>query len=43
MTTKPPLKKIIQGILHKENETQHNRERAGSAKLQENKKQGSRE
>jgi hypothetical protein len=24
MTTKPPLQKILQGILHTESETQHN-------------------
>jgi hypothetical protein len=39
MTTKPPLQKIFQGILHTESETQHNHERAGSTKLQEKKKQ----
>jgi hypothetical protein len=33
MTTKPPLQKILQGILHTENETQHNHEKAGSTKL----------
>jgi hypothetical protein len=38
MTTKPPLQKIHQGILHTESETQHNHERAGSTKLQEKKK-----
>jgi hypothetical protein len=42
MTTKPPLQKT-QGILHTEIETQHNHERAGSTKLQEKKKQESRE
>jgi hypothetical protein len=36
---KPPLKKILQGILHTESETQHNHERASSTKLQEKKKQ----
>jgi hypothetical protein len=37
MKTKPPLQKILQGILQKstESETQHNHERAGSTKLQE--------
>jgi hypothetical protein len=30
MTTKPPLQKILQGILHTESETQHNHEKAGS-------------
>jgi hypothetical protein len=39
MTTKPPLQTIIQGILHRESETQHNHEREGSTKLQEKKKQ----
>jgi hypothetical protein len=43
MTTKPPLQNILQGILHTESETQHNHERAGSTKLQEKKKQKSRE
>jgi hypothetical protein len=38
VTTKPPLQKILQGILHTESETQHNHERAGSTKLQEKKK-----
>jgi vacuolar-type H+-ATPase catalytic subunit A/Vma1 len=39
MTTKPPLQKILQGILYTENETQHNHDWAGSTKLQEKKKQ----
>jgi hypothetical protein len=43
VTTKPPLQKILQGILHTESETQHKRERTGSTKLQEKKKQESRE
>jgi hypothetical protein len=43
MTTKLPLQKILQGILHTENETQHNHEKADSIKLQEKKKQESRE
>jgi hypothetical protein len=30
MTTKPPLQKILQGILHTENESKQNRERTGS-------------
>jgi hypothetical protein len=42
MTTKPPLQKILQGILHTESETQHNHERADSTKLQEKKQQESR-
>jgi hypothetical protein len=37
MTTKPPLQKILQGILHTENESKQNHERAGSTKLQEKK------
>jgi hypothetical protein len=43
VTTKPPLQKTLQGILHTESEIQHNHERAGSTKLQEKKKQESRE
>jgi hypothetical protein len=43
VTTKPPLQKILQGILHTESETQHKHERAGNTKLQEKKKQESRE
>jgi hypothetical protein len=43
MTTKPSLQKILQGILHTESETQQKHKRAGSTKLQEKKKQGSRE
>jgi len=43
VTTKPPLQKILQGILHTESEIQHNHEKAGSTKLQEKKKQESRE
>jgi hypothetical protein len=42
VTTKLPLQKILQGILHTESETQHNCERASSTKLQEKKKQESR-
>jgi hypothetical protein len=38
MTTKTPLQKLLQGILHTESETQHICERAGSTKLQEKKK-----
>jgi hypothetical protein len=30
VTTKTPIKKIIQGILHIESETQHNHERAAA-------------
>jgi hypothetical protein len=43
MATKPPLQKIIQGILHTENENKQNNERTGNTKLQEKKRQGSRE
>jgi hypothetical protein len=43
MTTKPSLQKILQGILHTESETQHNHEKASNTKLQEKKKQESRE
>jgi hypothetical protein len=43
VTNKPPLQKILQGILHKESETQHNHERAGNTKPQEKKKQESTE
>jgi hypothetical protein len=43
VTTKPPLQKILQGILHTERETQDNHERADSTKPQEKKKQESRE
>jgi hypothetical protein len=35
MTTKPPLPKILQEILHRENESKQNHERAGSTKPQE--------
>jgi hypothetical protein len=37
MTTKLPLQKILQGILHTESETQHNHERTGRTKPQEKK------
>jgi hypothetical protein len=39
MTTKPPLQKILQGILHKEKESKQNHERTGSIKPQERKRQ----
>jgi hypothetical protein len=42
MTKKLPLQKILQGILHTENETQHN-QWAGNTKLQEKKEEESRE
>jgi hypothetical protein len=37
MTTKPPLQKILQGILHIENESKQNHERKGSTKSQKRK------
>jgi hypothetical protein len=43
MTTKPPLQKILQGILHTHNESKENHERAGSTKPQEKKRKESRE
>jgi hypothetical protein len=43
MTSKSPLQKILQGILHTENEKKHNHKRTGSAKPQEEKRQGIRE
>jgi hypothetical protein len=39
MTTKPPLQKILQGILNTEDESNQNQERMGSVKLQEKKRQ----
>jgi hypothetical protein len=43
MTTKPPLQKILKGILHTESENKQNHERAGNTKPQEKKRQESRE
>jgi hypothetical protein len=43
MTTKPPLQKIFQGILHKENDSKQNCERTGRTKPKEKKRQGIRE
>jgi hypothetical protein len=43
MTTKPPLQKILQEILHMENENKQNHGRTGSTKIQEKKVQESRE
>jgi hypothetical protein len=40
MTTKPPLQKILQGILHTENKSKQNHERTGNTCPQEMKKQG---
>jgi hypothetical protein len=39
MTTKPPLQKILKGILHTEHENKHNRERMGIIKPQEKTRQ----
>jgi hypothetical protein len=43
MTTKPPLQKILQRILHTENESIQNHERAGNTKPQEKERKGTRE
>jgi hypothetical protein len=43
MTTKSPQQKIYQGILHTENVSKENHEKAGSTKLQEKKRQESKE
>jgi hypothetical protein len=43
MTTKPPLEKILQGILHTENESKQNHKMTGNTKPQEKKRQESRE
>jgi hypothetical protein len=43
VTTKPPLRKILQGILHTENESKQNHERTGNTKPQEKKRQEIRE
>jgi hypothetical protein len=40
MTTKTPLQKILQGILHTENKSKQNHKRIGSIKPQEKKRQG---
>jgi hypothetical protein len=37
MTTKPSLQKILQGILHTEDESKQNHKRTGSNKLQKKK------
>jgi hypothetical protein len=37
MTTKPPLQRILQRILHKVNESIQNQEKTGSTKPQEKK------
>jgi hypothetical protein len=43
MTTKPPLQKILQEILHTEDESKQNLERMGSIKTQKKKRQVIRE
>jgi hypothetical protein len=44
MTTKQPLQKILQGILHTENESKQNHEKTGSStKPEKKKRQGIRE
>jgi hypothetical protein len=43
MTTKPPLQKILQGILNTKEESKQNYEKTGSIKPQEKKRQESRE
>jgi hypothetical protein len=43
MTTKQLLQKILQGIVHTENESKQNHERTSSSKPQEKKRQGIRE
>jgi hypothetical protein len=37
MSTKPPLQKILQGILHTEDESKQNHKRTGNTKPQEKK------
>jgi hypothetical protein len=43
MTTKPPLQKILKGILHREEENKHNHKRKRSIKPHENNRQALRE
>jgi hypothetical protein len=43
MTTKPPLQKILQGIMHTEKERKQNHEKEGNTKPQEKKRQESKE
>jgi hypothetical protein len=43
MTTKPPILKILQGILYTESESKQIHENAGNTKPQEKKRQESRE
>jgi hypothetical protein len=39
MTTKPPLQKILKGLLHTEDENKHNHKRMGSIKPHEKNRQ----
>jgi hypothetical protein len=43
MTTKRALPKILQGILHTDNESKQNHERAGNTQPEEKKRQESKE
>jgi hypothetical protein len=43
VTTKPPLQRILQVILHTKSESKQNHKKAGSTKVQEKKRQESRE
>jgi hypothetical protein len=43
MTTKPPLQKILQGILHTKSESKQKQEREGITKPQKKKRKKSRE
>jgi hypothetical protein len=43
MTTKPPLQKILQGILHIKSESKQNHEKTDNTKPQEKERQESRE
>jgi hypothetical protein len=43
ITIKPPLQKILQGILHTEDDSKQNHERMGTIRSQEKKRQGIRE
>jgi hypothetical protein len=40
MTTKPPQQKILEEILHTEDESKHNHKRMGSVRPQDKKRQG---
>jgi hypothetical protein len=43
MTTKPPLQKILQGIMHTEDESKQNHKRMGNIKPQRKKREVIRE